>query len=302
MTVVLPSPVAAEYPFAHHWLETDRGRLHYVDEGPRDAPVVLLLHGNPTWSFYYRSLISALSGEYRLIAPDHLGCGLSDKPRAFSYRLHDHIENIERLIDHLGLSAITLAVHDWGGAIGMGLAVEAPERFVGFVVFNTAAFPSERIPLSINVCRWPGVGPLAIRGCNAFARVALRRCVVHRERLTPAVRAGYLAPYPDWASRIAHLRFVQDIPMRPSHPTYARLARIGERLARLERHEMLIAWGARDFCFDDTFLAEWCRRFPRARVEYIRDAGHYVVEDASERIVGWMREFLAARCAREATG
>lgn len=292
MTAVLPRAVAAEYPFARHWLQTDHGRLHYVDEGPRDAPVVLLLHGNPTWSFYYRTLIRALSDDYRLVAPDHLGCGLSDKPRGFSYRLHDHIENIERLVDQLALSDITLAVHDWGGAIGMGLAVEAPERFVRFTVFNTAAFLSERIPMSINLCRLPVFGSLIVRGFNGFARVALRRCIVHRDRLTPAVRAGYLAPYPDWSSRVAHLRFVQDIPMRLSHPTRARLARIEERLPRLVRHPMLIAWGAQDFCFDDTFYEEWRRRFPRACARYIPDAGHYVVEDAHERIAGWMRALL----------
>ena len=292
MMTEIPPAVAVEYPFGGHWIDTGHGRLHYVDEGPRDAPVVLLLHGNPTWSFYYRHLIAALSSDYRAIAPDHLGCGLSDKPTEFGYRLGDHIANIERLVDHLGLSGITLVVHDWGGAIGMGVAVESPDRFSRFAVLNTAAFPADRIPMSINLCRVPGLGPILIQGLNAFARVALMRCVVHRERLTPAVRAGYLAPYSDWSSRIAHVRFVQDIPMKPAHPTYARLERIGQGLDRLRNHPMLIAWGGRDFCFDDSFLAEWKRRFPRARAERIQDAGHYVVEDAHERISEWLRDLL----------
>ena len=283
---------SAEYPFTSQWFETPHGRLHYVDEGPHDASVVLLLHGNPTWSFYFRSLIRALSVDHRVIAPDHLGCGLSDKPDDFRYRLEDHIDNIQRFMDHLRLSEVALGVHDWGGAIGMGVAVDSPERFARLIVFNTAAFLSDRIPPSINLCRVPGLGSVLIRGFNAFARVALLRCVVHRERLTDSVRAGYLAPYRDWASRIAHLRFVQDIPLQPAHPSYDRLARIDQGLERLSKHPMLIVWGGRDFCFDDGFFEEWKRRFPRARAEYIEDAGHYVVEDAHERIVPWLRGFL----------
>lgn len=284
---------SSEYPFANHWLNTPHGRVHYVDEGPQDAPAVLLLHGNPTWSFYYRRLIHALRSRYRMIAPDHLGCGLSDKPPAFGYRLRDHIENVERLLDQLVLSGVTLVVHDWGGAIGMGVAVASPDRFAGYTVFNTAAFPSSRIPFSINLCRVPGLGAVLIRGLNGFARAALLRCVVHRERLTPEVRAGYLAPYHDWDSRIAHLRFVQDIPMRLTHPSYDTLARISDGLSRLEEQPMQIIWGGQDFCFDDSFFEEWTRRFPRAKTQYIKDAGHYVVEDAPDRITTWLDGFVS---------
>lgn len=282
------------YPFASSFLETPAGRLHYLDEGPKDGPVLLMLHGNPTWSYYWRNLVLELRATHRCIVPDHLGCGLSDKPQEHAYTLASHVDNVIRLVEHLELRGITLVVHDWGGAIGMGFAVRHPERVARLVVFNTAAFPSERMPKLIALARVPGFGALAIRGFNAFARVALLTCVAHRERLTPGVRAGYLAPYDGWANRVATLRFVQDIPMSAAHPTYAVLADIDRRLASLRDLPMIVLWGGKDFVFDDHFLAEWQRRFPAAEVHRFEDAGHYVVEDAHDRIVALLRPFLAA--------
>ena len=283
---------AAEYPFAPHFFDSGAGRMHYIDEGPREAPCMLMLHGNPTWSFYYRHLVRAFSTTYRVVAPDHLGCGFSDKPPAGPYTLRGHIDRLAGLVDHLGLSNITLVVHDWGGAIGMGYAVEHPERVGRFVVFNTAAFPSKHMPWQIGLCRIPGFGAAAIRGFNAFVRGALATCAVHSERLTPAVRAGYLAPYDSWANRIANLRFVEDIPMSRRHPTHALLSAIGEDIQKFQRHPMLIVWGAKDYVFNDRFYEEWRRRFPNARCQYIADAGHFVVEDAHERIVPWIERFM----------
>ena len=284
--------LGAAYPFASHFAELPGGRMHYLDEGPKDAPVLLMLHGNPTWSFYYRNLVRSFSDTHRTIAPDHLGCGLSDKPQDYSYTLANHIENLERLIDRLELRSVTLVLHDWGGAIGMGLAVKRPELVDRFVILNTAAFPAERMPWAIGLCRIPGLGALTIRGFNAFARGALMSCVVHRERLTPEVKAGYLMPYDSWKNRVANLRFVQDIPMSEEHPGYALLVEIGEKIGQFSDRPMLICWGAKDFVFDDWFFGEWKRRFPRAEAHYFIDAGHYVLEDAHERIVPHMRRFL----------
>lgn len=280
------------YPFASHFCETKAGKLHYLDEGPKDAPVLLMLHGNPTWSFYFRSLIVAFRSTHRVIAPDHLGCGLSDKPQNWSYRLQDHISNVIHLMESLQIQRCTLVVHDWGGAIGMGVALARPEWCQKLVVFNTAAYLAPRIPFSIDLCRVPVFGAIAIRGLNAFAQVALMRCVEHRERLTPAVRDGYLHPYDSWAHRVAHLRFVEDIPMSSNHPSWGTLAAIGDGLASLRDRPMLILWGAKDFCFDTWFYEEWRRRFPDAQAHLFEDAGHYVVEDAHERIVPLMKEFI----------
>jgi cis-3-alkyl-4-acyloxetan-2-one decarboxylase len=280
----------ALYPFTSHHLRLDGHSLHYLDEGPRDAPCVLLLHGNPTWSFYWRELVRGLRGSFRVVAPDHLGCGLSDKPQSWPYRLSGHVDNVERLVGELDLRDLTLGVHDWGGAIGMGFAARRPERVRRFVVLNTAAFRSRALPLRIAVCRVPGLGALAVRGLNAFARAAL---LMATERgLTAAVREGYLAPYDSWRNRVALLRFVEDIPLEPGHPSWPTLVQVEEALETLRDRPMLIVWGERDWCFTPAFREEWQRRFPDAQVQVFADAGHYVLEDAGDRAVTVIRDFL----------
>jgi haloalkane dehalogenase len=293
---LLSFAAAAAYPWEGAWLDVDGGRMHYLDEGPRDAPVLLCVHGNPTWSFYWRELVRRFAGTHRVVVPDHIGCGQSDKPQAWPYRLDGHIGNLHRLVQHLDLRDVTLIVHDWGGAIGMGVAGRDPGRFSRFVVTNTAAFRSQDIPLSIASCRIPGFGALAVRGFNAFARVATVRAVA--KPLAPAARDGLLAPYYDWASRIATLRFVEDIPLRPEHPSYAALTRVEEGLAGLRDRPMLLIWGDDDFCFTPVFRAEWQRRFPAAEVHAWKDVGHYVMEDAPERALDGMARFFAAHPVR----
>jgi pimeloyl-ACP methyl ester carboxylesterase len=279
-----------EYPFASHELKFDGLRYHYVDEG--SGPTLLFVHGNPTWSFAFRNLIKALSPSYRVLAVDHIGCGFSDKPQNYPYRLAQHVANLERFVTELDLRDITLFAHDWGGAIGMGVATRLPERFSRFVLFNTAAFRSQRIPLRIAVCRIPGLGAIGVRGLNLFSRAALRMAVARPDRLTPAVRSGYLAPYANWHDRVAVLRFVQDIPLSPAHPSYDTLVAIEERLPKLRDRPMLFVWGERDWCFTTEFLDEFLRRFPNAEALRLPDAGHYVFEDAIEPIRARVQEFL----------
>jgi cis-3-alkyl-4-acyloxetan-2-one decarboxylase len=280
------------HPFEGRFVQVPGGRMHVVDEGPRDAPALVLVHGNPTWSFYWRNVISGLKHRYRVIAPDHLGCGLSDRPARFGFRLADHVENLARVLDELGVERYSLGVHDWGGAIGAGCALRAPDRVECLAVFNTAAFPSRRIPTSINLCRLPLFGPVAIRGFNAFARIALLRCVCRRERLTPEVVSGYLAPYDGWRAREALLRFVQDIPMSPRHPSWETLRAIDEGLVALDGKPVLVMWGGQDFCFDRSFYEEWLKRFPLAEAHWLADCGHYVLEDAHEHIVPTLARFM----------
>jgi cis-3-alkyl-4-acyloxetan-2-one decarboxylase len=280
----------AEYPFASHFFDLDGLRYHYVDEG--SGPTLLMVHGNPTWSFAWRNLIKALSPHYRVLAVDHIGCGFSDKPQNYEYRLARHVANLERFITGLDLRDITLIAHDWGGAIGMGAAAALPERFSRFVLMNTAAFRSKRIPLRIAVCRIPVFGALAIRGLNLFSLAALRMAVAKRERMTPAVRAGFLAPYGSWDERVAVLRFVEDIPLSASHPSYATLTKVEESLPQFRNRPMLLVWGERDWCFSTEFLDEFVRRFPQAQTLRLPDAGHYVFEDAHEQIVPRVEQFL----------
>ena len=278
------------YPFSSHSLQLDRLRYHYLDEGSGEN--LLMLHGNPTWSFYYRNLILGLKGSYRCVVPDHMGMGKSDKPQDYPYTLSRHIDNFEKLADHLELDDITLVVHDWGGAIGMGFAVRHPERIRRLVIFNTAAFLSSEIPLGLSLCRIPGFGAIAIRGFNVFARGAIRWACVKQERMTEEVRAGYLAPYDNFANRVANLRFVQDIPISPDSPSYSVIQDIEENLKLFREHPVQIIWGAHDFVFNDHFLKRWQEIFPQAEVHLMEDAGHFVVEDAHERILPMMKEFL----------
>ncbi|MCP4541643.1 MAG: alpha/beta fold hydrolase [Chloroflexi bacterium] len=287
------TPFKDLYPFESRWLDLNGTRYHYVDEGPRDAPAVVMVHGNPTWSFYYRTLIPKISQTHRVVVPDHVGCGLSDKPQDYVYTLNQHVENLEALIAHLGLENVTLVLHDWGGAIGMGYATRHAENVARFVIFNTAAFFLPVVPMSLRFARSPVLGELVVRGLNGFAGTAQFLAVSHRERITPQVRAGYLAPYDNWRNRIAVYRFVQDIPLGKDHPSRPTLNDIENNLELFVHHPMLIIWGAKDFVFTERdFLPEWQRRFPDAQVRVLSDAGHYVVEDAHERILPWMLEFL----------
>ncbi len=285
------------YPFEPHWLTLPSGhRMHYVDEGPRDAPMVLMLHGNPTWSFYWRRLISALRPSHRVIAPDHIGCGKSDKPGddTYSYRLAERVEDIEALVEQLGLQDITLAVHDWGGMIGMGWADRHPDLVARLLVLNTAAFPmpsTKRLPASLWLARDTKAGALLVRGFNAFARGATRLAVT-RVRLPKEVRDGLCAPYDSWDHRRAVLRFVQDIPLKEDDPSFSLVRQVGEHLHQFNDRPVLICWGDRDFVFDEHFLRVWKSALPDAEVHQFADCGHYVLEDAPAEIEQLVRRFL----------
>ena len=278
------------YPFESRFLEVPGGRMHYLDEG--EGRPILMLHGNPTWSFYYRELTRALRDRYRVIVPDHIGCGLSDKPPEYPYTLRTHIDNIELLVDHLGLRDVTVAVHDWGGAIGFGWAVRHPDLARGFIVFNTAAFLGGRIPFRIRVCGWPLFGDIAMLRFNVFCRAAVHMACCRPGGMPADVRRGYLLPYDSPANRIAVLCFVRDIPIRRSVPSYRELGKIEAALPQFRERPMLICWGMKDFCFTDRFLLDWIARFPQAVVHRFENAGHYVVEDAYERIVPLIEDYM----------
>lgn len=280
------------YPFASHFVELEGVRYHYVDEG--QGPPVLLVHGNPTWSFYWREVTRALRPQMRAVAPDHVGCGLSDKPSQYEYRLRQHIDNLQALIERLDLRQITLVGHDWGGCIGLGAAGRMPQRFARLVLCNTGAFRMNHIPWRIAACRIPVLGQLAVQGLNGFARAALRMATCQPQRFTPQVMAGYLAPYDSWAHRVATHQFVLDIPVSPRHPSYEALVEVERGLARLAHLPVLLAWGMRDWCFTPEFLARFQDFFPQAEVVRFAEAGHFVVEDAREEFIAAVQRFLAA--------
>jgi cis-3-alkyl-4-acyloxetan-2-one decarboxylase len=278
------------YPFVSHELRIGGERYHYLDEG--EGPPLVLVHGNPTWSFYWRSLITAFRNKYRVIAVDHIGCGLSDKPQQYPYRLAQHAENLDRLVQSLDLKDATLIAHDWGGAIGVGAALQSPERFSRFVMMNTAAFRSPYIPWRIRMARTPLLGTLANRGGNAFLKAALKMALERRENMTPSVRAGYLAPYDSWANRVAINRFVKDIPRTPQHPSYATLLQMEHDLPSLADRPWLLVWGMRDWCFHEWYLNRFLDFIPSAEIRKLPDAGHWLIEDQPQVVVQYIDEFL----------
>jgi haloalkane dehalogenase len=296
MVMATNPPAALEFGghYADQSFVTPRGAaMHYVDAGPRCDEIVLLAHGNPTWSYYFRHLIQALAPRHRCIAPDHIGMGQSDKPANYDYTLATRIADLEALVASLGVKRVHLVVHDWGGAIGFGLAAKHPDLIGRLVVLNTAAFGSTHLPGRIAICKAPGVGPFLVRAFNGFAWPATWMAM-SRRALTAAEKRAYLAPYDSWANRVAVSAFVQDIPMSPAHPTWSTLAAVEQGLAQFRDRPALVVWGGRDFCFNDHFLARWRELLPQAAVHRIADAGHYVLEDAREEAVPLITTFLSA--------
>ncbi len=288
----LPGWLARLYPFSPGSFATPQGaRMSVLDEGPRSDEAVLMLHGNPTWSFFYRSLVQDLAPVLRCVAPDHVGMGLSEKPASYDYSLASRIADIEALVARLGLRKVHLVVHDWGGAIGLGFAGRNPGRVGRIVILNTAAFPSSRIPARIALCRTPHLGAFLVRGLNGFAEAATWMAMASR-RLTWDERRAYLFPYGSWADRIGVHQFVRDIPMEPGHRSRAVLEEVARRLPGLAQHEKLIVWGARDFCFDEGYLSRWRELYPDARIVRLERAGHYVLEDAGADARSPIGEFL----------
>jgi pimeloyl-ACP methyl ester carboxylesterase len=283
-----------EYPFESKYFTTASGyKLHYVDEGS-GTPLVMV-HGNPTWSFKYRDMIKKFRGDYRCIALDHLGCGLSEKPsnKDFEYTLKNHIDNLEALIKSLNIKEpINIAVHDWGGAIGMGYATRHPEKIGKIIVFNTAAFrlPKEcPFPWPIWVFRHTKIGPWLNRKLNAFSLIASLTCSI--KVMSSKIRKGFRAPYDSPENRVATTEFVLDIPLKPSDRSYAELIKIEEGLEKLSEKPMIICFGRKDFCFNRSFYNQWREIFPDA-VKHSFNAGHYLLEDAKDEIFPLLASFL----------
>lgn len=274
---------------ASHPFSTADGTLRYLDEGT--GPAVVCVHGNPTWSFYYRRLLRVLCTDHRVIVPDHLGMGRSDMPSEhyYGFDLAARVEDFSSLMDFLGIGVsrpATLVVHDWGGAIALTWAARQPHRVGRLVILNTAAFPppvGHRRPWLLWPARVPYLGEVLVCGLNAFVHGALW-IGARRQRLPAPVRRAYRAPYDSWERRTAVLRFVRDVPAAPVGRTHALLDETDAELHRLADRPALIVWGMRDPVLTPRILDEWRRRLPAAEVHAIDDAGHLVLEDAPETV------------------
>lgn len=278
------------YPFTPKRAAVNGRRMSYLDAGSGEP--VVMVHGNPTWSFFYRRMVSELRENWHCLVPDHIGCGFSEKPKDYPYTLSQHIDNLEKWIEHVlpyG-GRFNLIVHDWGGPIGLGYAVRNPKRIKRVVILNTSGFTAGAMPWRIRLCRVPGLGAVLVRGLNLFAGLATLMTTV--KPLPAPVRVAFVMPYNSWANRIAVHRFVQDIPLRGGTETGALLQQIDDGLkAALADKPMLIQWGMKDWCFTPFFLDLWRNRFPEARVDEY-NAGHYLLEDEGDAIIERVRSFL----------
>ena len=286
-----------DYPFTPKKFDRGSGiQLNYIDEGPVDAAPVVMVHGNPSWSYYWRHLVLGLRDSYRCIVPDHIGMGWSDKPDddQYQYTLQSRVDDLDKLINSLNLKQkITLAVHDWGGMIGFAWALKNPERIARLVILNTASFPlpkTKKLPWQIALGRVPFLGAILIRGFNFFARGAADLGV-----MTPIEhdsRKALLSPYDSWNHRRAVHRFVQDIPLKPDDKAWALVAAAEKQLPAYKDLPAFIGWGLQDFVFDQDFLAHFVRDLPNATQKIYGDAGHYVLEEKYQELVPAIRQFL----------
>jgi haloalkane dehalogenase len=275
----------AEFPFASHWLDVGPGRLHYVDEG--DGRPLLMVHGTPTWSFLYRHLIKAFRANYRCVAPDLLGFGLSDKPQTVSYRPEDQARRLATLIDTLGLKDFTLVVHDFGGPIGLAYAIDHPDKVRSLILFNTWmwSLAGDWRFVWLGRILATGFGRVLYERFGFSVNVMLRQAIADRTRYTPAIHRHYAAPLrggqrqATWAYARALLG---------SSIWYEALWQRRDRLARIPA---LLIWGLKDKAFG-AYLDRWRTVFEDAAVLALPDAGHAPPEERAPEVMPVIARFL----------
>src|SRR5215831_13764433 len=287
----LGSDFSGTFPFQSLHFKAPDGQMAYVDQG-QGEPIVML-HGNPTWSYLYREFIPPIAARHRAIAVDHLGFGRSEKP-AKTLRLEDHIRNFSELALNLDLTDVTLVMQDWGGPIGLGFATRHPERIKRLVIMNTWAFRiaagTQLHPL-LEQFRTPGIGEAMVQGVNLFIEGFLPAGIHRPERREPVMMAAYRAPFPDFNSRAPILAFPRDIPVGDDHPSAAVMGAIQDNLHKLQV-PALIVWGIHDIAIPHQLIeARWLRYFPGAEVHLLDTASHFLQEDEPEQIISLILDF-----------
>lgn len=278
-----------EYPFEPHLFALPMGAMSYVDAGPRDADAVVMVHGNPAWSFEYRALIKQLSATHRCVAPDHIGFGLSDKPPEWTYRPQQHAANLDALLETLDLHDITLVVNDWGGPIGLSYAINHPERIKQIVITNTWLWSVRDDWYYQGFSRFMGgfIGRFLIRRYNFFANNIMKMAYGDKRRLTPAIHRHYLMPLDKSAERKGCWVFPKEIIGSSDW-----LADLWSRREALAGKVALIAWGMKDIAFREKELNRWAAAFPDARVVRWADGGHFAADEKATALVAELSPLL----------
>lgn len=279
-----------EYPFASRCLQVAAGRMHYLDEGQGDP--IVMVHGTPDWSFGYRKLIKDLSRDYRCIAADNLGFGLSDRPQDWAYRPEQQAANLRTLIESLDLKNVNLLLHDFGGPFGLSYAIEKPENVRSLVLMNTWMWSLKGDPhyeQFDRIMRGP-IGRFLYLRLNFSARFILRHAFADKSKLPPRIHRHYIQAMPTAESRVATLAYARSL--IGASDWYDSL---WQRRDRLRDIPALILWGMKDIAFREKELIRLESVFPTARTARFADAGHFVQEEKSEEINRYVREFLRKR-------
>lgn len=268
-----------EYPFQSRFFSTPYGNMHYVDEGTGDP--IVFVHGNPSWSFESRNVIKALSKQYRCIAMDHLGFGLSDKPLNYAYLPQDHARNLEALLESLNLERITFVVGDWGGPIGLAYAIRHPEKIKSIVITNTWLWSVRNDPYYQGYSGFVGgpIGRWLIRNKNFFVQTIIPMAYGDRSKLTPQILKHYLEPLSRPEERKGNW-------VLPKQVTGASdwLESLWSQRHVLKDKIALIAWGGKDIAFREKELNTWINAFPKARVLRFEKSGHFLLEENSSEL------------------
>ena len=284
---VIPPAVRELFPFTSRFFSVGKHRLHYVDEG--QGPVLLLMHACPLWAFSFREVIRTFSSDYRVIALDQMGFGLSDKPADFDYRLEMHADHLEMFVHSLGLTDITLIMHGRGSTIGMAYAVRNPDNIRAFVTLNAMGFTGFFLPWRLQVCRIPWLGAKIVLGLDLLTR--------EFRRYPEAVRDAYSLPFPDRASKISLVRFIEDIPCVPEDDSAQSMLEVETSLWMLREKPASIIWAGKDWLYTKRSFRAWTKYFPEAEVHMIENAGRYIQEDAPDELISLLRDFLEkTRC------
>ena len=265
------------YPFQQNYCETSAGRMHYVDEG--SGPPVVMVHGTPTWSFMYRRLIRALAENHRVIAPDNLGFGLSEKREDAPHHPAAHSERLKQLIQSLGLQKITLIVHDFGGPIGLACALDDADNVERLVVLNTWMWSLRENKTVVQASRLFGgpVGKFLYKRLNFSPRFLMKMAFGDKRRLTAALHRHYTDVFPTPANRQGPWLFARELV--GASDWYDSLWQQRDRL----RHKpALLLWGMKDPLIPRNALDRWQTVFENAKIETYPDAGHFVTEEVDE--------------------
>ncbi len=278
---------SSEYPFKPKYFHCDAGDIHYVEEGIGDP--VVMVHGNPDWSFSYRKLIKAISATHRCIALDHIGFGLSDKPTGWSYLPKDHAANFAALMESLALENITLVVNDWGGPIALSYAIAHPESIKRIVLLNTWLWPVNDDWYFRGFSGFMGgpIGRFLIKRHNFFAKVVLKKAYSDKRRLTKEVHQHYLKPLENSADRKGNWVFPKEIIGSTEW-----LTELWSKVSSIKDKPFLILWGLRDIAFREKELAIWKKPLTHYQLHTFEDAGHYPHEEKSDEVARLITEFL----------